>query len=428
MIYPKKVAIVGGGVAGMAAAFVLSQHDVAVTLFERESELGGDIYGVKLYSWDGQVHVVDSGVSDFNQSTFHRFSQFLNSLNVDIKIISRDTGFMDENQRLIYFVTDSGKMTFWQEFAQQQLLQSELQRFRQESVEVLENDQFNDFTIQQYLEFRGYSDIFWIYYLRPRALGCFLMHRERLEEFPIRSLVIFLEMHSIVGPTESRRICLTGGIGEYCKKFQEWFLNKGGELQLGVLVQRIERRESGVTIRYTQKGNELKKDFSVVVVATKPNEVLGLIKDPSEPERRAFEQIPFSRDRIVVHTDSRLLPRSKRAWGAYNLTVMQHAPSRVEPTITRWQNNLSVLDSRVPDVFMSMNPRIEPDPHLIIQEKQLIHPVGSFEAMKNSERISNIQGKHHTWFCGSYTQIPFLHETAFNSGASTAEALVKALK
>ncbi len=418
------VAIIGGGIAGISAAFALVRAGRQVTLFERADLLGGDTFAVEVHSWDGKKHWVDGGVSDFNQSTFHHFNRFLDEMGVEKKFIRRETGFMDENQRLIYFVTDTGKMTVWQAFPQQEALQEEVYRFRRDSIEVLAKDDFRDFSIEQYLQFRGYSEVFWNYYFKPRALACFLMHREPIEDFPIRSLVAFWQMHSIVGAAEPQRTCLVGGMIDYCFKFQNWFKEQGQELKLGTLVQRVEREESGVRIRYSEQGHSKQKEFSSVIFAVKPGDVLSLLQAPSNQEQAALGGIPFARDRIVVHTDHRLLPRSKRAWGAYNLTIGSADRSAVEPTITFWQNNLATLDSRLPDVFMTLNPTHEPDPHLIIEEKYLIHPVGSFAANKTTEHLSEIQGRNRTWYCGSYTEIPFLHENAFTSGLKAAEGIL----
>ncbi len=55
-ILRKRVAVIGGGCAGLAAATRLAQQGVAVTLFEASSTLGGRARGVQ---WKG--HVLDNG-------------------------------------------------------------------------------------------------------------------------------------------------------------------------------------------------------------------------------------------------------------------------------------------------------------------------------------------------------------------------------
>jgi protoporphyrinogen oxidase len=47
-----KVAIIGGGITGLTAAYELSKAGHAVSIFEKESYLGGLAYGYKQKGWD----------------------------------------------------------------------------------------------------------------------------------------------------------------------------------------------------------------------------------------------------------------------------------------------------------------------------------------------------------------------------------------
>src|SRR6185369_13721895 len=51
-----RVAVVGGGLAGIAAALDLADHGASVTLFEARSRLGGATYSVRR-----QEHWIDNG-------------------------------------------------------------------------------------------------------------------------------------------------------------------------------------------------------------------------------------------------------------------------------------------------------------------------------------------------------------------------------
>ncbi len=69
----KRVAVVGGGPAGMAAAFYLARAGVSVTLFEKEGSLGG---------------IVNKVIPDFriDESVIAKDSVFLEKLGVDIRL------------------------------------------------------------------------------------------------------------------------------------------------------------------------------------------------------------------------------------------------------------------------------------------------------------------------------------------------------
>ena len=64
-----KVAVVGGGAAGMGAAIALTKSGMDVSLFEAEPRLGGHCFGVSVSLWDGRTFRIDAGVSDFNPTT-----------------------------------------------------------------------------------------------------------------------------------------------------------------------------------------------------------------------------------------------------------------------------------------------------------------------------------------------------------------------
>lgn len=72
---PKKVAVVGGGAAGMSAAMYAAQAGHKVSLFERSKSLGGQF----------NLARVIPGKEEFHE-TMRYFSQMLEELNVDIRL------------------------------------------------------------------------------------------------------------------------------------------------------------------------------------------------------------------------------------------------------------------------------------------------------------------------------------------------------
>jgi uncharacterized protein len=58
-----KVAVVGGGAAGMGAAIALAKSGMDVSLFEAEPRLGGHCFGASISLWDGRTVRVDAGIA-----------------------------------------------------------------------------------------------------------------------------------------------------------------------------------------------------------------------------------------------------------------------------------------------------------------------------------------------------------------------------
>jgi predicted NAD/FAD-binding protein len=62
------VAVIGGGISGLSAAWLLSRTH-SVTLFERDGRLGGHANTVDVPAPDGSTLAVDTGFIVFNEAT-----------------------------------------------------------------------------------------------------------------------------------------------------------------------------------------------------------------------------------------------------------------------------------------------------------------------------------------------------------------------
>jgi protoporphyrinogen oxidase len=78
-----KVAIVGGGAAGMGAAKVMIDAGLDVTLFEDLPRLGGHCFAVPVPHGKGHV-LIDAGVSDFNRACSHEVRRFMTELGLSV--------------------------------------------------------------------------------------------------------------------------------------------------------------------------------------------------------------------------------------------------------------------------------------------------------------------------------------------------------
>jgi predicted NAD/FAD-binding protein len=418
-----KVAVVGGGVAGIGAAHRLLGRGFDVDLFETEGRLGGDVLGVDVKGPDGRVHRVDAGVSDFNRNTFVRFREFIDELGLEAHPIAQDASYRLPDGEPIMCMKD-GKAIFAKASAEDEAIVSEMNRFRLTVCEVMDDARYAAHTAGSYLSERGYSERFCREFFYPRAIGCFPTPSASLEEHPIGSLVSFWRMHGIVGEVAGDRACVKGGMHCYVDRFEQVFAERGGRLRCGTRVVGLLRTETGVRLRAEERRGPVMDYFDQVVIATNPNEVLGLLDDASTEENTIFHAFPAQRARVVVHTDRRLMPRDPAMWGAYNYTIPVGGRPRVFPTITFWPNRLARLPDDVPEVFVTVNPAIEPDPATVVADKVFVHPVANDAAAQASRRLARIQGRNRTWICGSYVSDPFLHESAFVSGLDAADGLI----
>jgi len=411
----------------MGAARRLVEAGCEVTLIECLPRLGGDCFGVDVPLPDGGSHRVDVGVSDFNIDTFVRIRSLLDELELQYRPICQDASFMTPAGETTMF-TQGGQLETLEEGLDAGSLAEEIARFNLACVEVLEGEAYGGWTLGRYLHAKGYSQALAEHFLYPRAIGCFSMPDGDPAEMPVQSLVRFWRMHGLVGGGPARRMSVVGGMHVYCAAMQRWLAEMGADIRCSTRVIGIVRREDGVEIRAITRDDEhLVFGVDHVVVATNPNEALPLLEDPSAQESAAFDGIPYQRARLVVHTDAAVLPPDPGTWGAYNYIVPRGAAPKVRPTITFFPNRILGLPADVPDVFVTMNPAIEPATEHIIAQRFFEHPVASPATEVAARRIDALQGERGTWFCGSYLAEPFLHEQAHGSGEDIATRLLDSL-
>jgi predicted NAD/FAD-binding protein len=71
---------------------------------------------------------------------------------------------------------------------------------------------------------------------------------------------------------------------------------------------------------------------------------------------------------------------------------------------------------------VTLNPIREPASGTIIGEFDYSHPYFDSAALASQQALWSLQGRRHTWFCGSYFGYGF-HEDALQSGLAVAEQL-----
>lgn len=405
-----RVVVIGGGIAGMGAARELLRHGASVTLLESNPRLGGNCLGIDVPTRTGTTRI-DAGVSDFNIDSFSRFKTLLDELGMSHRPIAQTASFA---------TTDgTGR--------DHRGLQSEIERFKTECVEVLNHHPEDRITVAAYLRAHGYDPRFGPDYLYPRAIGCFSMPEADPREFEIAALVRFWKMHGLVGQKAlPRRHCVVGGMNAYCEALQRDLVVWGLTLHCRTRVLDVTRHGSTIKV-WTVGGPRKRSCFTAdhVVFACAPRGAASLLEDVCPDQASLLADVPFQGAEVFVHTDARLMPRDRSKWAAYNYLIPDGDAVR-RPTITFFPNRIRRLSADVPDVFVTMNPHRLPDPKSIIARRCFAHPIASSSAHRVVHRLDELQGRNNVWLCGSWMREPFLHENALASGQDVATRIAAA--
>ena len=414
---PARIAVVGAGIAGLAAAWLLSRRH-AVTIFEAERRLGGHSNTVTVAEGADSIPV-DTGFIVYNERNYPHLCALFEHLRVPTLDTSMSFAASIDGGRVEYAGTSLATM-----FAQPaNLLRPrfhgmlrDILRFNTAARRLLrEADGGGGPALGHFLAEHGFGAAFRDWYLLPMAAAIWSCSARSMLAFPVRSLASFFDNHGLLDLDDRPQWrTVAGGSREYVRRLAT---NIGAAVHLGSRVAQVERRAGDVRVRDSE-GHEA--CFDHVVMATHADQALSLLHAPGAGERAILGAFDYQPNRVLLHSDRSLMPRRRRVWSSWNY-LGNSGDTSLAVSVSYWMNRLQSLACER-DYFVSLNPLQEPAPADVHGEFAYSHPVFDGGAMRAQGAIASIQGRQRTWFCGSYCGYGF-HEDALRSAMTVADAL-----
>lgn len=396
-----KIAIVGTGIAGNVVAYHLrEQHDI--TVFEASDYIGGHSNTHAIPTADGELNL-DTGFIVFNDRTYPNFIKLLEELGVESQPSSMSFSVQSERSGLEYNGSSLNAL-----FAQRlnilrpsfHRMIRDILRFNRESLTVLQPDQPH-ITLAEYLARNGYSREFVQEYLIPMGAAIWSAEPRALQKIPAQFFVRFFHNHGLLGLSD-RPVwhVIRNGSSAYVQKL---VANHRNNIRLNCPVRSVTRIGDKVVVRSAADKAEM---FDCIFIASHSDQALRLLSDATATEREVLGAIPYQSNEAILHTDSSLMPRRKRAWAAWNYQVPRKDGSPV--SVTYHLNRLQGLACRQ-QYFVTLNDDQRIRPNSIIRRISYAHPVFTTESVAAQARQSEINGVKKTYFCGAYWRNGF-HE------------------
>jgi predicted NAD/FAD-binding protein len=412
-----RVAVVGSGISGLSAAWLLARRH-QVTLIEKDGRFGGHSNTVDVATPSGPVPV-DTGFIVYNTPSYPNLCALLDHLGV--RTAPTNMGFAVSCDGGRYEYSGDGLAGL---FGQPSNLVrpshlrmiADILRFFREAPRVLEGDGDEGLSLGAYLAREGYSQAFVEAHILPMAAAIWSTPSADVMAFPVRSFIRFFANHGLL-QARNRPIWRTvvGGSREYVGRVLD---DTDGVLVASDGARRIVRRGTGVEV-ITAKGRET---YDACVLATHADEALALLDDEADGEEReilgAFRYQP---NRAVLHRDPALLPQRRRIWAAWNYLAGGRGAAR-DLSVTYWMNRLQPLGPDAGDIFVTLNPAREIAPEHHIMETVYTHPMFDARTRAAQRQLWSLQGRQRTWFCGSYFGYGF-HEDGLQAGLAVAEEI-----
>ena len=412
----KRIAVVGSGISGLSAAWLLAQRH-AVTLYEAAPRLGGHTNTVDV-TLDGVTHPVDTGFLVFNHKTYPNLTALFDHLGVDSVESEMSFAVSLESPRIEWagssLATVFGQKRnlvrpeFWRMLA-------DILRFNRESLEWLLRHADDGITLRAFLAAGGYSRAFADWYLLPMAAAIWSCPPGRMLDYPLATFVRFCHNHGLLQVFDRPlwRTVLGGG-REYVNKLAAGI----EDIRLATPVRRLFRTPRGVLLAHDAEVEE----FDQVVLACHSDQALAILDEEASPaERRVLGAIRYQPNRAVLHTDAALLPRERGLWSAWNYLSGGDERDQRPVSVSYLINRLQPLPFKQP-VVVTLNPQRAPAPDKTIASFTYAHPIFDGPAIAAQRELPALSGRDRVWFCGAWGGYGF-HEDGLRSGLAVAGAL-----
>jgi len=405
-VYFMRIAVIGSGISGMVAAYLLSPaHEVSV--FEGNDYIGGHTHTIDVAIGEKR-YAVDTGFIVFNSQTYPNFTRLIEKLGVTWQPSTMSFSLQCRKTGLVFSPSSLNAL-----FAQRRnllrpsfyrMLMDAL-RFRAESPALLAGKD-DSITLSDYLERHRYSRLFIDHFIIPMGSAIWSADPDRFREFPARYFVEFFNNHGFLNiRNQPQWRVIKGGSREYVGPLIRGFKDR---IRTKTPVASIRRWPDRVAVTPVNGETEY---FDQVIIATHSDQALALLDDPSDAEHQILGSIAYQENETVLHTDTAVLPLERSTWASWNYYNPPEKRGRVAVTY-----NMNILQNLTAEetFCVSLNWPGRLDPAKIYRKLIYQHPVYTPPGLAARKRHTEINGVNRTYFCGAYWGYGF-HEDGVNS-------------
>ena len=410
---PQRVAVIGAGVSGLTAAYVLEQSGVAVTLFEKDARLGGHADTHEVVDGQGHVQAVDTGFIVHNAKTYPVLLRLFAELGVETQPSDMSMSVRCDGCGLEYAGARglTGLLAGVRNPRYLRML-GEVLRFHRRARAALASEQ--EQTLEDFLDAGRFSPYFRAHFMTPVVSAVWSCPPSTAGKYPARYLFTFLEHHGLLGVTGSPQWrTVVGGSRSYVEKLAKHLT----AVRVSTPIALVRRTPEGVQV-VDDDGERYA--FDAVVIATHPHQALSLLADPTPDERAVLGAISYTDNPTALHHDTSVLPRKASARASWNYLMDSCTSSADSVVVSYDMNRLQSLTT--PDRYVvTLNPGDRVDPTTVVARMEYEHPSYTPESVAAQRRLPDLQDSVIA-YAGAYHGWGF-HEDGARSGVEAARAL-----
>ncbi len=412
---PQNIAVIGTGISGLAASWLLARRH-QVTVYEKDDRIGGHTNTVTVDTPDGDI-AVDTGFIVFNEANYPNLVALFDHLGVATQPSTMSFSASLDGGRFEYAGTGLGGL-----FAQPanllrprmwSMLRDVMRFYREAPAEA--GKPAREITLGDYLETGGYGRAFINDHLLPMGAAIWSTPVQDMLDYPLEAFVRFCNNHGLLQLKDRPAWrTVTGGSRQYVKAITAPFADR---ILLNTAVVSVRRDKDSVIIEDRQGE---RRRFDHVVIASHADQALDMLADADNAERRLLSAFRYERNLAILHSDCRLMPKTRKAWSSWNF-LGENRQDDTRVCVTYWMNRLQSLPGTRP-LFVTLNPNRQPADGSIHRSFLYDHPMYDQAAIRAQRLLWNLQGTRRTWFCGAHFGHGF-HEDGLQAGLAVAEQL-----
>ncbi len=411
-----KIAIIGSGISGLGAAYMLHNH-YDITVFEKNNYIGGHSRTVIAKTPDNDVPV-DTGFIVFNKKNYPLLTALFEHLNVPVKETDMSFG-ADIAQGWLEYGTYhklggifAQKKNMLRPYYLKML--ADIMRFNKEAPEYLR--QGTELSLGELLDEMKLGTWFRDYYLLAMGAAIWSTPTTKMTDFPAQTFLRFFDNHGLLTVNDHPQwYTVIGGSKEYVKRITAPYKDN---IKYNRAVKSVSRSDEGVTVKDIHTNDHI---FDQVIFACHSDQAMAMLSDPSSQEKEIIGAIKYQPNDMVLHSDLSFMPKAKKAWSSWVYQSEDKTDSSGNVSLSYWMNNLQPLNTTTP-VIITLNPAREPDPALVYDRYNFEHPVFDQKAIEAQSKIDNIQGTNNTWYCGAWQRYGF-HEDGLLSAVNVVRKM-----
>lgn len=414
----RAVAVVGSGVAGLTAAWVLSK-DSDVTLYEADSRLGGHADTHAVTDPEGRSLAVDTGFIVHNDRTYPTLLRLFEELGIatqesDMSMSVRCGGCGLEysgGQGLRGVLPTLGLLVNGSFLS----MLTEVKRFHRRARALLDrsDESMPDQTLEVFLRNGRFSDYFTAHFMTPLVSAVWSCDPASALDYPARYLFLFLDHHGMLGISGSPTWrTVTGGSAEYVKAVAKSI----EDIRVNTPVHSVYRHGNSVEIR---GGDDQLDTYDAVVIATHPLQALKILADPTPLEHEVLGAIPYTVNHTQLHTDEGVLPGNVNARASWNYYLPDCSAPSDHVLVSYDMTRLQRLPETGRRYLVTLGGEDMVAPEAVIDRMTYEHPQYTPSSVAAQSRLPELDSDVLA-FAGAYHGWGF-HEDGALSGLRAAE-------